>query len=49
MVLLSLLWLTTASPLNTLKGRIPAWEVKEVVNELPNSDIEAARTIEQDG
>lgn len=49
MVVLSSLWITTQSPLNTLKGSIPAWEVKEVVNELPNSDIEAARTIEQDG
>ena len=26
-----LLWITTASPLNTLKGRIPQWEVQEVV------------------
>jgi hypothetical protein len=31
MVLLTLLWCTTASPLNTLKGRIPQWRVKEVV------------------
>lgn len=33
MVLLSGLWVTTASPLNTLKGRIPAWEVLEVVED----------------
>jgi thiosulfate reductase cytochrome b subunit len=25
MVVLTLLWCTTASPLNTLKGRIPEW------------------------
>ena len=31
MVLLTLLWCTTASPLNTLKGRIPQWRVEEVV------------------
>jgi hypothetical protein len=31
MVLLTLLWCTTASPLNTLKGRIPQWKVVEVV------------------
>lgn len=31
MVILSLLWITTSSPLNTLKGRIPAWEVQQVV------------------
>lgn len=33
MVLLSGLWVTTASPLNTIKGRIPAWEVLEVVED----------------
>ena len=32
MVVLTLLWCTTASPLNTLKGRIPQWKVLEVVN-----------------
>jgi hypothetical protein len=29
MVLLSCLWLTTASPLNTLKGRVPTWKAVE--------------------
>lgn len=33
MVLLSGLWVTTGSPLNTLRGRIPAWEVLEVVED----------------
>jgi len=32
MVVLSLLWITTASPLNTLKGRIPQWKVEEVIS-----------------
>ena len=31
MVILSLLWTTTSSPLNTIKGRIPQWKVQEVV------------------
>jgi hypothetical protein len=31
MCVLTLLWCTTASPLNTLKGRIPQWKVQEVV------------------
>src|SRR5215831_5992445 len=31
MVILSSLWMTTQSPLNTLKGRIPAWEVQQFV------------------
>ncbi len=31
MVLLSLLWLTTSSPLNTLKGRVPSWKPAELL------------------
>src|SRR6478609_4356625 len=31
MVLLSLLWLSTSSPLNTLRGRVPAWKAVEVI------------------
>lgn len=31
MVILSSLWITTSSPLNTLKGRIPSWQVQQVV------------------
>ena len=49
MVVLSSLWITTQSPLNTLKGSLPAWEVKEVVNDLPKAKTGAARTIEQKG
>jgi hypothetical protein len=47
MVVLTLLWCTTASPLNTLKGRIPEWEVKEVVTDVDQSKIDAVRSIEQ--
>ena len=32
MVLLSLLWITTATPLNSPKGRIAQWNVKEVIS-----------------
>ena len=32
MVILSTLWVTTSSPLNTLKGRIPAWNVQQFVS-----------------
>src|SRR5436190_14870346 len=41
MVILTLLWSTTASPLNTLKGRLPAWQVKQVVlgNDLSKAKI----------
>lgn len=34
MVILSLLWVTTSSPLNTLKGRIPEWNVQQFVGKL---------------
>jgi len=46
MMILSLLWSTTASPLNTLKGRIPAWSVVEVVPTPNKSTIDAVRNIE---
>ena len=47
MVVLSLLWITTASPLNTLKGRIPQWEVQEVVASLEKSKISDVHGIKQ--
>jgi hypothetical protein len=37
MVILSTLWMTSASQLNTLKGRIPAWNVQQYVSN--KSDI----------
>ncbi len=49
LVVLSLLWMTTASPLNTIKGRVPEWEVKQVVADLGEARIDDARTIKQDG
>lgn len=49
MVLLTALWITTASPLNTLKGRIPAWEALEVVKDPKNAKTEEVRNIETEG
>jgi hypothetical protein len=45
MVILSLLWVTTASPLNTLKGRIPEWNVKQYVTKLDHAQIKDARKV----
>jgi hypothetical protein len=45
MVVLTLLWCTTASPFNTLKGSVPAWQVQEVVEDLDQAENEAARNI----
>ena len=49
MVVLSSLWITTASPLNTLRGSVPKWEIKEVVTTLPESTIPEVRTIQENG
>lgn len=49
LVLLSLLWISTASPLNTLRGKIPAWEVQEVVASPEEASDEMVQTIETDG
>lgn len=47
MVLLSCLWLTTASPLNTLKGRVPSWKAVESLKggDRARSKIPAVREI----
>jgi len=49
LALLSVLWMTTASPLNTIKGRVPKWDVKQVVADLDDARIGDARTITQEG
>ena len=41
------MWITTASPLNTLKGRIPQWKVQQVVTDLDQAKITAVHDIEQ--
>lgn len=49
MVVLSFLWITTASPLNTLRGRLPGWQVQEVVPTTTDSEFDAVRDIETTG
>jgi hypothetical protein len=49
LVLLSLLWITTASPLNTIKGRVPAWKIQEVVADLGSAETSQAREIKDTG
>jgi hypothetical protein len=45
MCILTLLWCVTASPLNTLKGRIPQWKVVEVVKDPAKSTVAAVHGI----
>ena len=47
MMLLSLLWCTTASPLNTIKGRIPQWKVQEVISSPQKSKTSDVHDIKQ--
>ena len=46
MVILTLLWVTTASPLNTLKGRIPSWKVDQLVTDLTDAKNPDVRNID---
>jgi hypothetical protein len=41
MVLLTVLWMFTTSPLNTLRGSIPAWELQKVVPSLHDPSLPA--------
>ena len=49
MVLLSSLWITTATPLNSPKGRPPEWNVEEIVASPSESSIEEIRNIAEGG
>jgi hypothetical protein len=49
MVVLAIMWMITASPLNTIKGRVPAWEVQEIVPDLADAKTEEARDIVEQG
>jgi hypothetical protein len=49
MVVLTSLWITTASPLNTLRGSVPKWEIKEVVPSLDESEVSEVRNIADEG
>jgi hypothetical protein len=49
MVVLTSLWIVTASPLNTLKGRIPAWKAVEVTKNLAQAKTDEVRDIQTEG
>jgi hypothetical protein len=49
MVLLSSLWITTATPLNSPKGRPAAWNVIEVVDDPSESSISEVQNIAENG
>ena len=49
MVVLTSLWITTASPLNTLKGSVPAWQVQQVVPSLDKAKVAEVRHVKQAG
>jgi hypothetical protein len=49
MVVLTSLWITTTSPLNTLRGAVPKWEIQEVVPSLDESTIPEVQNIQEEG
>src|SRR5262245_47751734 len=49
MVLLSSLWITTATPLNSPKGRPAGWQVKEVVDDPADAEIAGVHDIAETG
>jgi hypothetical protein len=49
MVVLTSLWITTASPLNTLKGSVPKWEIQQVVTSLDQAKVAEVRNITEQG
>ncbi len=49
MVVLTSLWLVTASPLNTLKGRIPSWKPVEQTANLQQAKTQEVRDIQAQG
>jgi hypothetical protein len=49
MVLLSTVWLITATPLNSPRGRLAEWKPVEVVDDYSSSSIDAVQSIEDDG
>jgi hypothetical protein len=49
MVLLSTLWLTTSTPLESPKGRSADWKVVELDSSFADSKVPAVRSIEQTG
>ena len=46
MVVLTFLWMTTAYPLNTIKGRSPQWKVVEITSDIANAKTAIVRSIQ---
>lgn len=46
MVVLTFLWMTTAYPLNTIKGVPPRWDVVEISSDVANAKTTAVRAIQ---
>ena len=46
MVVLSFLWMTTAYPLNTVKGRQASWKVVEITSDIANAKTTAVRAVQ---
>ena len=44
LMILTLLWTTSATPLTVLKGRVPQWKVVEVVPDIAKAKTEAVRS-----
>jgi hypothetical protein len=51
LILMSLLWLTNPSPVNTLKGRIPQWRAVEAIQsgDVARSKVPAVQNIDKNG
>lgn len=48
-VILSLLWLTTATPLNVFKGRQVEWKAVGIVQDVKSANVKDVQTIEEKG
>ena len=49
LVILSLLWVTTATPLNVFKGRQVEWKAVAIVENIKSSNVEEVKNIETEG
>jgi hypothetical protein len=49
MVILTTLWMITATPLNTIKGQVPAWKIQQIVSDPAKATATAVHNIQKDG
>lgn len=49
MVILSVLWVTTATPLNVFKGRQVEWKAVGIVQDVKSANVEEVQTIKENG